>query len=164
MIKILISAGLAILLMVGISTPAYGLGLPAHSQLVLAEVAEADFTSQEITNFANAYRSIRGIKQDAEAEMVEAVEAEGLSVEEFNTIVDNQINADTGTFDNVTDEQTAQFEAAVESIIAIRQAAEVEMQSVIENEGISVDTFNQIIDQAAQDTDLQQQISERLNQ
>ena len=36
------------------------------------------------------------------------------------------------------------------------------MQSAIENEGISVDRFNQIINQAAQDDALKQQISEEL--
>ena len=162
MVRMLISAGLMVLLMVGLPLPAHSMVLSPDLQPILGQTATPDFADQEINNFANAYRSIQTIKQDAEAEMVEAVEAEGLSIEKFNTIVDNQVDSETGALTGTSEEETAQFEAAVDSIIAIRQTAELEMQSAIENEGISVDRFNQIINQAAQDDALKQQISEEL--
>ena len=163
MLKYFISVALIALLMVGLPGPAYGTSLPTQFRPILAQTTSLDLSDEEISNFANAYRSIQTIKQDAEAKMVEAVEDEGLTVEQFNSIVDNQLSSETGTTAEVSDEENTQFEAAVESIIAIRQSAELEMQSVIENEGISVDTFNQIIDQASQNTELQQQISDELN-
>jgi hypothetical protein len=152
------------LLMVGLPVPAYGMSLPTQLSPILAQTDTLALSDEDISNFADAYRSIQTIKQDAEVEMVEAVEAEGLTVEQFNTIVDSQLNADAGTAAGVSDEENSQFEAAVASIISIRQNAELEMQSAIENQGISVDKFNQIIDQASQDNDLRQQISDELNQ
>lgn len=162
MVRMLISAGLMVLLMVGLPLPAHSMVLSPDLQPILGQTASADFSDQEINDFANAYRSIQTIKQGAEAEMVEAVEAEGLSIEKFNTLVDNQVDGETGVLTDTSEEETAQFEAAVDSIIAIRQTAEIEMQSAIENEGISVDRFNQIISRAAQDDALKQQISEEL--
>ena len=162
MVKTLISAGLMVLLMVGSPLPAYGMGLlSASPQPIVAQAAAPDLTDEEISNFADAYRSIQTIKQDAEADMVDAVESEGLSIEQFNALVDNQINEE-GALTGVSEEESTQFEAAIDSIIAIRQTAELEMQSAIENQGISVDRFNQIINQASQDETLKQQISEQL--
>lgn len=163
MVKLLISASLVVLFLVGLPLPARSIGLPTQVSAVLAQAASLNLSQDEVSNFARAYRSIQSIKQDAEADMVEAVEAEGLSVEQFNTIVDHQLDSEIGTLEDASDQETAQFEAAVESIIAIRQTAELEMQSVIENEGISVEKFNQIIDQASQDEALKQQISNELN-
>ncbi len=164
MVRFLISAGLMVLLMVGFPIPAHSTNLSAQFSPTLAQAAALDLSDTDISNFTNAYRSIQTIKQDAEAEMVEAVNAEGLTVEQFNAIIDSQLNTSSETATEISDEKSAQFEAAIESIIAIRQSAELEMQSVIENEGISVDQFNQIIDQASQDTALRQQISDELNQ
>jgi hypothetical protein len=164
MIKMLISTGLMLLLMAGVPVPAYGMNLVSNLHPILGEITTPDFTDKEISDFANAYRSIQSIKQDAEAEMVEAVEAEGLSVEQFNAIVDNQIDNETGELSNTSEAETAQFESAVDSIIAIRQNAELDMESAIQNEGISVERFNQIIDQASQDDALKQQISDQLSQ
>jgi hypothetical protein len=161
MVRMLISASLMVLLMVGIPLPAFGMGLAPNLHPMLGQTATTDFTDQEISDFATAYRSIQNIKQDAEADMVKAVEAEGLSVEQFNSIVDNQLDSETGTLSNASEEDTAKFESAVDSIIAIRQSAEIEMEAAIANEGISVERFNQIIDQAAQDDALKQQISDQ---
>jgi hypothetical protein len=161
MVRLFISTGLMMLLLVAMPLPTWA--LPITPQPTLAQAAALDLTTEDISNFANAYRSIQAIKQDAEADMVAAVEAQGLTVEQFNTIVDNQLNGESGSPSPVAETETAQFEAAVESIITIRQEAEVDMQSAIADEGISVERFNQIIDQASQDTDLQQQISVELN-
>jgi hypothetical protein len=162
MVRMLISAGLMVLLMVGMPFPAYGIGFAPGLHPILGQTTTVDFTDAEISDFASAYRSIQGIKQDAEAEMVKAVEAEGLSIEQFNSIVDNQID-DTGALTNTSEAETTQFEAAVDAIIAIRQSAELDMESAIEKEGISVERFNQIIDQASQDDALKQQISDQLD-
>lgn len=161
MVRMLMSIGLMVLLMVGMPFPAYSLDLSPRMQPILGQTTP-DFTDQEVKDFANAYRSIQTIKQDAEAEMIKAVEAEGLSVEQFNSIVDDQLDSTTGTLSGASEEQTTQFEAAVDSIIAIRQSAELDMESAIEKEGISLERFNQMIDQANQDDALKQQISEQL--
>jgi len=161
MVRMLISASLMVLLMVGVPLPAFGMSLTPHLHPILGQTATTDFTDQEISDFASAYRSIQNIKQDAEAEMVKAVEAEGLSVEQFNAIVDNQLDSETGALTDTSEENTTKFESAVDSIIAIRQSAEMEMEAAIAHEGISVERFNQIIDQAAQDEALKQQISDQ---
>jgi len=87
MVRMLMSIGLMVLLMVGMPFPAYSLDLSPRMQPILGQTTP-DFTDQEVKDFANAYRSIQTIKQDAEAEMIKAVEAEGLSVEQFNSIVE----------------------------------------------------------------------------
>jgi hypothetical protein len=163
MVRILVGTVLMVLLVVGLPVPAWAVSLPLPFQPVLAQATSADWSAADIASFANAYRAIQVIKQEAESEMVEAVQTEGLTVEQFNSIVDSQLSDQAPTARPVPDAESAQFDAAVESIIAIRQTAEVNMQAVIEEKGLSVDTFNQIIDQAANDPDLRQTISEELN-
>jgi hypothetical protein len=146
-----------------IASPALAAPLPGASTLpLLAQASPLDITAADITNFANAYEAIQTIKQDAENDMVAAVEAEGLTVEQFNTIAQTQLEAEDDVATDVSDEETAQFRTAVEEIIAIRQTAELEMQTAIEAEGLSVEDFNQILAQAEEDTDLQQQIRDEL--
>ncbi|NJL46386.1 MAG: DUF4168 domain-containing protein [Leptolyngbyaceae cyanobacterium SM2_5_2] len=93
--------------------------------------------------------------------MVKAVESEGLTVEQFNTIADSQTAATDGQTVS-TEAEERQFASAIETIIAIRQAAESQMADVIEGSGLSLDRFNQILEQAAGDEGLSQRIGEQI--
>jgi hypothetical protein len=139
------------------------LALANQGSPLLAQ-ATTEISAEDITNFANAYEVIQSIKREAEMDMAEAVEAEGLTIEQFNTIAESQLDSTGDTNVEATEEETQQFRSAVEEIIAIRQAAEVDMQTAIEDEGLTVEEFNQILAQAEQDTDLQQQIREELSE
>lgn len=121
-----------------------------------------EISADTIAKFAKAYQSIQVIRLRAEEDMADAVEAAGLSVEEFNAIAQSKIEAGDDPTSEVAD--NPKFKSAVDAIIAIRQEAEEKMEGAIVVAGIAVEDFNQILEQSADDTDLQRRISNQLTQ
>lgn len=161
MIKLLTTAVLLLLALVVGYDPAYGapVGGPIVSQVQAAERSSAD-----LAKFADAYRAVFDIQQGAEANMAAAVEAEGLTIERFGEIAEAR-QAD-GSIDQATisEAETADFTAAVDQILTIRQDAEREMATAIEAQGLTLDNFNQILDEAEQDAQLRQRIAEQFQE
>lgn len=128
---------------------------PAPAQASPVEVSES-----QLDSFVNAYQAIRTIQQSVQAELVAAVEAEGLTVDDYNTIAEAQQSPET--IAEVAPDQAAQFAAATEQVAALRTEAREEMQAAIEAENLSIAEFEQILTQAQEDPALQAEIVERL--
>ncbi len=129
---------------------------PAPAQAAPVEVSET-----QIDRFVSAYQAIQTIQQSVQAELVSAVEAEGLTVDDYNAIAEAQQSPETVA--EVTPDQASQFAAAVEQVATLRQKAREEMQAAIEAENLSIDEFEQILAQAQQDPALEAKIVERLS-
>lgn len=148
---------------------------PLLAQATVVEVADVDssapLSDADITTFAKVYQEVQTLRLQAEREMAKAVEAEGLTIERFNAIAETQL---TGTADGPEDmakvaekakiskKEDKKFKAAVDRIIAIRQSTEGDMEKAIEADGLSIDTFNSILERSADDTALQRQISDAI--
>lgn len=128
---------------------------PGFSPLAATPVPAGD-----IQKFAKAYQSIQTIRDEAEANMADAVEAEGLTVDEFNALAD-QVLADNQPPTNAA--VAAKFDAAIDRIATLRQGAEDTMGKAIEATGLSIDRFNEILEQSDQDADLYQRIGDQIN-
>ena len=147
---------------------------PLLAQTTAAEVAKAPLSADELSTFAQVYQEVQTLRIGAEREMAKAVEDTGLTIDRFNAIAETQLSANTDDPDSpdaiariakkakISKQENKQFEAAVERIIAIRQSTEGEMETVIEAQGMSIDSFNSILEQSASDTALQRQISDEI--
>ena len=133
---------------------------------VVAQTTEAapletmTVTDEQIESFATAYEAIESIQAVTQIAMVAAVESEGLTVEEFNEIAQAQAAPEAEA--TVSPEQTEQFTAATEQVVALQSAAESEIAAAIQATGLTVDEFEQIFELAQQDPSLQEQIIQRL--
>ncbi|TVQ09032.1 MAG: DUF4168 domain-containing protein [Leptolyngbya sp. DLM2.Bin27] len=158
-------------------TPGTALATPASpllAQATAAEVAdapEAAISEDDIAVFAKTYQQVQGLRLQAEREMAKAVEEEGLTIERFNAIAQTQLDGGAETPEDIAKvaakakisrAETQQFDAIVNRIIAIRQSAEGDMETAIEAEGLSIESFNAILERSADDTDLQRQISDEI--
>lgn len=133
----------------------------AAAPVTIAQASSpTEVSATDIERFANAYQSIRETQEEAEAQMIAAVEAEGLSLEEFNALVAAQDNPEESQ--PIPAETAAQFDSAIEQIVAIREDAQSEMEAEILAEGLEIAEFNAILEQAQEDEDLQQQIRSEL--
>jgi hypothetical protein len=137
----------------------------------VAEAAASGLGDDEIATFAKAYQAVQTLRIRAEGDMAKAVEDEGLTVDRFNAIAETQLDGPAQTADDmakvaakakISKGDKKKFDAAVERIIAIRQSAEGEMETAIEAEGLSIDSFNRLLEQSADDTDLQRRISDAI--
>lgn len=146
--------------------------LVAQSATVEAvEATQAALSDSDIPRFAKVYQEVQILRMQAEQEMAKAVEDEGLSIDRFNAIAETQLTGSAQTPEDIakvaakakiSKKENKQFEAAVDRIIAIRQTTEGEMEKTIEADGLSVDTFNSILEQSAEDTTLQRKISDEI--
>ncbi|MGB3308099.1 MAG: DUF4168 domain-containing protein [Nodosilinea sp.] len=130
---------------------------PAQSE----QVAPIEVSEGQIDRFVSAYQAIQAIQQAAQAELVAAVEAEGLTVDDYNTIAESQQSPETAA--EVPAEQAEQFTAAAAQVATLRADVRQEMQAAIVAEELTIEEFEQILAQAQQDPALQQAIVERLS-
>ncbi|PZV06798.1 MAG: hypothetical protein DCF32_08965 [Leptolyngbya sp.] len=148
---------------------------PLLAQATVVEVAEADVSAPlsdaDIATFAKVYQQVQTLRLDAEREMAKAVEDEGLTIEQFNAIAETQLGGAADSPDDmakivekakISKKDDKKFKAAVDRIIAIRQSTEGDMEKAIEADGLSIDTFNSILERSADDTALQRQISDAI--
>lgn len=135
----------------------WGWLLPVPAQAARASddaapmVMATELSGAELGEFVQAYQAARDLRVEAEADMVKAIEAAGLTVEEFNTIA-QEIESDRS-------DATPQFAPTLEAILALRQKAETAMEEAIQSAGLGLDRFAQILQQSAQDPGLQHRIS-----
>jgi hypothetical protein len=142
--------------------PEAGATDPAPEAGATDPASEAEVSETQLDSFANAYRSIQVIQESARAELIAAVEAEGLTVDDYNAIAEAQESPEVAA--QISPEQSEQFAAAVEQVSAIRTEAQAEMEAAIQAENLSVEEFEQILALAQQDPEIQQAISERLTE
>ena len=114
----------------------------------------------EVKTFAKAYQAIQTIRSEAEGKMAEAVEAAGLTVDEFNALAEKALAENTPP---ALADDAQKFDTAIERIATLRQGAEDTMAQAIEKVGLSVDRFNEILEQSDQDADLYQRIGDQIN-
>ncbi|MBE9110777.1 DUF4168 domain-containing protein [Nodosilinea sp. LEGE 07298] len=137
----------------------------------VVDVTPAAISDSDIPIFAKAYQEVQLLRLQAEREMAQAVEDEGLSIDRFNAIAETQLTGAAESPDDmakvaakakISKKENKQFQAAVDRIIAIRQSTEADMEKAIEADGLSIDTFNSILEQSADNTDLQRKISDEI--
>ncbi|MGB3203069.1 MAG: DUF4168 domain-containing protein [Nodosilinea sp.] len=158
----LLNSLLAATLMLGVPAAAIAQDqeTPTPAEAAPSDVAPIEVSESQIDRFANAYRAIQAIQQATQAELVAAVEAEGLTVNDYNAIAESQQSPDAA---EVPAEQAEQFAAAAAQVDTLRAGAREEMQAAIAAEELTVEEFEQILAQAQQDPTLQEAIVERLS-
>ncbi|PSR16093.1 hypothetical protein C8255_19645 [filamentous cyanobacterium CCP3] len=167
----------ALLVMLAWLTPGAAWASPAAPLLAQAanvevvDVTPAAVSDSDIPTFAKAYQEMQLLRMQAEREMVKAVEDEGLGIERFNAIAETQLSGGAESPEDmakvaekakISKKENKQFKAAVDRIIAIRQDTEAEMEKAIEADGLTIDTFNNILEQSADDADLKRKISDEI--
>ena len=131
------------------------------SQPPQAAPASPEVSDSQIDSFVSAYQSIQQVQSQAQQEMIAALEAEGLTVEEFQMIAQAQQSPEASS---VSPEQAEQLAAAAEQISTIEASAQQDIQLAIQAEGLTPEEFNQILTLVQQDPALQEQINQQLAQ
>jgi len=119
---------------------------------------------EEILSFANAFEDVRRIQNESREKMVQAIEQQGLTIQEYNELLRQQEQAD-GTdseVSNLSEEKEAQFQQADTRVNQIEKEAQAEIETAITNEGLQVERFQQIWIAVRQDPELQQQVKNYL--
>ncbi|USR91737.1 DUF4168 domain-containing protein [Phormidium yuhuli AB48] len=135
---------------------------PAPQPGGMQETPQMDVSESDLERFAIAIQQIQAIERQAQAQMIEVIEAQGLTIDRFNEIAQSQQDPEMQAQVDVSNEEAQTFEQAVERISGIRQEAEMEMETAVQQEGLDVQEFNMISQAVQQDPSLQQRVMEML--
>ncbi|MFO8037999.1 MAG: DUF4168 domain-containing protein [Sodalinema sp.] len=144
--------------------PQPGQGQPQPQPGGMQQSPEMDVSESDLERFAVAIQQIQEIEQQAQAQMIEVIESQGLTVERFNEIAQSQQDPSMEGQVDVSGEEAEIFDQAVERISGIRQEAEMEMETAVQQEGLDVEEFNLISQAVQQDPSLQQRVMEMLGE
>ncbi|MFC6102353.1 DUF4168 domain-containing protein [Olivibacter domesticus] len=102
-----------------------------------------DFKKEELQSFIKANQKVVELQKVSEEKMVKVIQEEGLTVERFNQLAASQQNPDKKVQAEPKEMET--FNAAAQKITGIGKEADTQMQQSIKQEGIDVETYQQII-------------------
>lgn len=120
------------------------------------QAQDASVSDADLEKFANAYKAMLVINQDAQQRMISAVEAEKLSVERFNEIA--MAHEDPDQAPEASEAEMKLYDAALTSLMKVQREVQEEMESLIVKSGLSVERYQEIALQLQADPELQMRI------
>lgn len=102
-----------------------------------------DFSDDELKSFVKANEKVMAIQLDGEQKMISAIEGEGLTVNRFHEILEQQRDPQKGG--ETSADELKSFNNAAQVILEENAKIEKEMTSTLEEEGIDVETYQQIM-------------------
>lgn len=150
-------------------------GAPANTGAPAQGSAPATVSSADLQKFARALQQVRGLQSEAQTQMIQALQTQGLTPERFNQIAqatqqpnrssaarpnsgspEDSIPAQRRT--NISSQERQQFERAVEQLTQIQQETRGKQEQAVTSSGLSIQQFNQIFAAVRQNPQLQQEV------
>lgn len=116
--------------------------VPQQQQQQQQQIKE-DFKKEELQSFIKANEKVVAIQQASEQEMIKVIKDEGFTVERFNKLAEAQQNPQKKV--EADAKEMGSFNTAAQKIVSMSKAVEGQMQESIKNEGLDVQTYQQII-------------------
>ncbi|MFO7844332.1 MAG: DUF4168 domain-containing protein [Bacteroidales bacterium] len=121
---------------------------------------DTEVSDKELKTFASVFQQVQALDQKAQQDMVKAVQDEGLSVERFNEIL--QSEEDPSQDAKPTEEEKQQYENANKQIAGIQQKAQESMQKKIQDEGLSIQRYQEIAFAVQNSPELQEKLQQHM--
>ncbi|MGM0675690.1 MAG: DUF4168 domain-containing protein [Spirochaetota bacterium] len=124
---------------------------------------DVSVSEDELESFAAALQEVQVLRQEMAEETQQMVNDSELGQQRFEDIYRSE-QGGTELDEEPTDTENEQFEALMSDIQELQQASNEEMVEVVEEEGLSVNRFNEIAQAIQQDPELQQQFQQMQGQ
>lgn len=115
---------------------------------------------EELQKFAKTFSLLKVIQQDAQKEMAEIIQQEGLSQERFEMLFQAQQEPNPQSQPQVSAEEEQKFAQANSKINQVQQGSEAKMRQVIQQQGLNPQRFEEILAAVQKDPALQQQVQQ----
>lgn len=132
----------------------------AQEPLPQEQQINEDFSEGELKQFIEANKVVADIQMTTQEKMATAIEEEGLDINKFNEILTSHQNPNAET--QATEEEMNQFDAAVGKVMQIQQDMQMEVQEAIENQGMSIQKYDEILIAYQQSPKVQQNVNRLL--
>ncbi|MBA3898764.1 MAG: DUF4168 domain-containing protein [Bacteroidetes bacterium] len=138
-------------------------GVVAIAQITPQEnQQETQYSSEKLQKFVEASKGISTIHQHGEEKMIAAIEQENLDIEKFNQIAEMKMNQQEAAAGDVSDEDIASFERVMPELQIIQMQMQQEMEIAIEESGMEVEEYTEIMEAYRADPEVQEKINELL--
>lgn len=144
-------------MLLGIAPAIYAQGVQPNQQ----EVRE-DFSDDELKKFVSAATKAQEVQQARQQKMISAIEAEDLDVQRFNEIMAAQQGQAQDT--EISDEELQAFNLAMQKVMEQQEKLQTEVEETIQKEGISPDTYEEIMLAYQQSPKIQEKVTKLLQE
>lgn len=120
------------------------------------------YPDEKLQKFVDASRDISTIHQQGEEKMIKVIERENLDIETFNQIAEMKMNPGESTPIGVTNEQVESFDRVMPELQIIQMQMQQDMESAIEDSGMKVEEYTEIMEAYRTDPKVQGKINELL--
>ena len=131
---------------------------PSQSQ---PAVPQSEVSADELEQFAQVIRQLQAIEQETQLAMVQAIQNEGLSPQEYQEFMQAEQNPEQTV--ESSQEQQQNFARAREQVDQLQQSAEQQMQQAVEEE-VGIERFNELATAIQQDSSLRERVQQILQQ
>lgn len=129
------------------------------------EPATSDEVSdQEIDNLVSAINEMEPIQTEIQEKIQTAVEEEGLSFERFQQIMMGMQNPQMANQMNITDEEQETIQTIQPQLMQIQGEAQQKISAKIEENGLTMQRYRQIVMGAQQDSTLMARVQTKLEE
>lgn len=115
-----------------------------------------EVTDEELKAFIEVVNTVQGINQASQAEMVSAVEENGMTVERFSSIAQSQQNPESNL--EVGSEEMKLYEETLALVEKIQIEARSEMEAAINESPLTMERYQEIAMAAQSDMELQKRL------
>lgn len=154
-------------MMIGITAYAQT-GQPAPSQATPSTIQQSttppSISDDKLKKFVDIYKKLAPQQQQAEAQMVKAIEDQGLTTQRFNEIASKQEPTQTTATTGGTAEEISKFNTAAKQITAIQKDVQPKIEKLMTDEGMKPAEFEQIAMAYQTSPEIQQKIQALMKQ
>ncbi|MFP4374211.1 MAG: DUF4168 domain-containing protein [Spirochaetaceae bacterium] len=130
-----------------------------------ADTPDVDPDSGEFDRFVDALQTVQSVQEDVNEEIDELITESPLSEQDFQQIhqeLQGQPDAEGGGGTEVSETEREQYRDLMERIGSTQESSQEEMITAIEDNGLDVNRFNEIMMAARSDAELQQELQQEL--
>lgn len=128
----------------------------SYQQQEIPETIREDFSQKELQSFVKANEKIMLIQQESEQKMLKAIEDEGMTVDRFTEILESQKNPEKES--NASEQELQSFNKVAQFIINESQKTQMQLMTTLEQEGMDVNTYQDILYAYQQSPNVQDKI------
>lgn len=163
--KSLLSFGIMLALLVGMGVGVYAQQGQQPGTQQQQDVPDVDPESQEFDQFVDALETVQQVQEEVNQEIDEIISQSDMSEEKFNEVHQQLQGQPDGGGQNadVSDAEREEYGALIEEIGSTQESSQEEMISSIEENGLNVERFNEIMMAVRSDQELQQRLQQEMD-
>jgi hypothetical protein len=120
------------------------------------------YSSDKLQKFVEASKDISTIHQQGEEKMIAVIERENLDIEKFNQIAEMKMNQEESASGDISQADVASFDKVMPELQIIQLQMQEQMESAIEESGMQVEEYTEIMEAYRNDPGVQEKINELL--